>query len=197
MLIECRARRVAHDPRIGRKDRDIGTKSKLFGMIYHFRPQPELVAEGLDGEAHICVVDDARAIKRFLIEIPEQFNELGKPPRIPPAPAAVQGQVETTTELIDSDDALGDKDAKPIDPLAGAKRLHQQWLDEMLSAPVKQVAKDLHRYNPDELTQLLDAEKAGKNRKSMIEVLAVAKDGAEAQAAAVPDLPPDDDISLE
>lgn len=198
MLIECRARRVARDPRIGRKDRDIGTKAKVAGKIYHFRPQPELVDEGMDTAAHICEISDPRAIKRFLEELPEQFNEFGKPPRIPDqASAEVHGQIETVTELLDDGDELGDKDVKDIDPLAGAKRLHEEWLSDMLSQPVKQVAKELHRYNPQELLTLIEAEKKGKNRASMIKTLLVAKDEAEALAAAVPDLPPDDDLNLE
>ena len=67
----------------------------------------------------------------------------------------------------------------------------------MLSQPVKEVAKELHRYNPQELLMLIEAEKKGKNRASMVKTLLVAKDEAEALAAAVPDLPPDDDLNLE
>ena len=160
MLIECRARRVARDPRIGRKDRDIGTKAKVAGKIYHFRPQPELVDDGMDTAAHICEISDPRAIK----------------------PAAVKRY------------CMG---GGGIDPLAGAKRLHKEWLSDMLSQPVKEVAKELHRYNPQELLMLIEAEKKGKNRASMVKTLLVAKDEAEALAAAVPDLPPDDDLNLE
>lgn len=200
MLIECRARRVARDPRIGRKDRDIGTKAKVYGKIYHFRPQPDLIPEGSDKEAHVCEVSDDRAIKRFLIDLPEQFNEIGKPPRIPAAsgPREVHGQLETRTELIDEDDTLGEPVAREVDPLAGAKRLQKEWIDDMLEQPVKNVAKELHRYNADELQTLIDAERKGKNRKSMIETLVVAKDEAVAAQASVPDLPADDDeLALE
>lgn len=200
MLIECRARRVARDPRIGRKDRDIGTKAKVYGKIYHFRPQPDLVPDGFDKEAHVCEISDDRAIKRFINDLPEQFNELGKPPRIPQnaGPRQVHGQLETRTELIDDDDTLGEKVSREIDPLAGAKRLQKQWIDDMLEQPVKTVAKELHRYNPDELQTLIDAERGGKNRKSMIETLVVAKDEAEAAQASVPALPADDDeLALE
>ncbi len=198
MLIECRARRAARDPRIGRKDRDLGSKPKVFGKIYHFRPQPELIPEGYDTEAHVCEISDERAIKRFVDGLPEQFNEIGKPPRIPDSakPRAVHGQVEVKTELLDGDDELGNKDAKPIDPLSGAKRLHQEWLDDMLEQPVKTIARDLHRYNGDELQTLIDAERDGKARKSMIDLLVIAKDEAIAQAGKAPDMPADDDPAM-
>jgi hypothetical protein len=199
MLIECRARRVARDPRIGRKDRDIGTKAKVYGKIYHFRPQPDLIPAGCDSEAHVCEVSDDRAIKRFLEGLPEQFNEIGKPPRIPQdsGPRQVHGQIETVIELLDDDDQLGDKDVREIDPLAGAKRLQKEWIDDMLEQPVKHVAKELHRYNADEIQTLIDAEKKGKKRKSMIETLLVAQDEAIAAAESAPQLPPDDDLALE
>lgn len=199
MLIECRARRVARDPRIGRKDRDIGTKAKVYGKIYHFRPQPDLVPQGCDTEAHICEVGDDRAIKRFLEGLPEQFNEIGKPPRIPQdsGPREVHGQIETVTVLLDDEDALGAQDAQEIDPLAGAKRLQKEWIDDMLEQPVKHIAKELHKYNADELQTLIDAERDGKNRKSMIQTLVVAKDEAIAQAGSVGTLPPDDELALE
>lgn len=199
MLIECRARRVARDPRIGRKDRDIGTKAKVYGKIYHFRPQPDLVPHGCDTEAHICEVGDDRAVKRFLEGLPEQFNEIGKPPRIPQDSGSrqVHGQIETVTVLLDDKDSLGDKDMQEIDPLAGAKRLQKEWIDDMLEQPVKHIAKELHRYNADELQTLIEAERNGKNRKSMIQTLVMAKDEAVAQAASVSTLPPDDELALE
>lgn len=193
MLVECRARRDKRDIRIGRKDRDLGTKVKLFGRIYHFRPQPDLVPEGLDPAAHICEVSDERAIVRFVTELPEQFNELGKPPRIPqPDQAEASGQPEVVVELLDEDDVLGEKDAREVDPLASARRLQQEWIGAMLAQSVTKVAKDLPRYDADEIDLLIQAERKGKNRRTMIEALLAAQEQAVEAKQAVPQLPPDD-----
>lgn len=202
MLIECRARRVPRDPRIGRKDRDIGSKSRLFGKVYHFRPQPDLVPETQDKEAHICKVTDERAIKRFVGELPEQYNELGKPPRVPPAAApATSGQPVVMTELLDEDDELGEADAPAeVDPLRHARALHNRWLEEMLEQPVRSLVSELSRFNLTELDELMGAERKGKKRESLYKALGVARELAVEREESAPVMPPDDnndDIQVE
>lgn len=204
MIIECRARRKARDPRVGRKDNDGGTKVKLYGKIYWFRPQPELVPTGCDPAAHVCRVDDERAVKHLLEQIPEQFNEIGKPPRVPQkaGPRVAVGQPPVRTELLDDDDSLGERDSREVDPLASARRIQQEWINDMLERPVRQVAKDLDTLNEQEITLLIEAEKDGKNRKSMLEVLTVSREHARDDAAvadmtkSAPDSE-DDDIQVE
>jgi hypothetical protein len=202
MLIECRARRVARDARIGRKDRDLGTKSRLFGKVYHFRPQADLVPETMDSEAHICKVTDDRAIRRFIEELPEQFNELGKPPRVSAAAAALEtsGQPAIMTELVDADDELGESDAPAeVDPLRHARALHNRWLEEMLEQPVRSLVSDLSRFNTTELDELMNAERKGKKRESLYKALGVARELAVEREESAPVMPPDDndDIQVE
>jgi hypothetical protein len=201
MLIECRARRVARDPRVGRKDRDIGSKSRLYGKVYHFRPQPDLVPEHQDKEAHICKVTDDRAIKRFVDGLPEQYNELGKPPRAAAATApSTSGQPAVMTELLDEGDELGQADAPAaVDPLRHAKALHTRWLEEMLEQPVRALISDLSRFNTTELDELMGAEREGKKRKSLYEALGIARELAVEREESAPVMPPDDndDIQVE
>ena len=180
MLIECRARRKRLDIRLGRKDNDLGTKIKLpqaGNQLWWFRPQPELLKKNLgddseyvDLEAHVCEVDHPVAIARFL-ELVEEFNEYGKPPKIKPEPGPAPGQPEVVIELVDADDTLGQPDNVPVDPLAAAKELQQEWITKMLNQPVNVFVKDLKNLDDDELEMLLMSERAGKRRKGQTEAL--------------------------
>jgi len=189
MLIECRARRIRRDLRVGRRDSDEGTKAKLFGKTYWFRPQPNLLPAGVDPAVHVCLVEDERAIERFVIGLPEQFNEVGKPPRVQrdKGPRVAPGQLQVVTELIDSDDELGSLDAPvDVDPMRAAKALHQQWINDMLDQPVKTIGGDLHRFHADELAELIEGEKAGQNRKTLLAGLEEALVDAKARLAGIP-----------
>lgn len=168
MLIECRARRKARDPRIGRRDSDVGSKSTLFNKTYHFKPR-----EG-SGEAHVCEVTDKRAIAR-LLSIAEQYNQHGHPPRVPPSRNGLAtGQPAVVTEFLDDGDELGTADApkRPIhDPHVRAKRIFSEWVDEQLQNPVKQIQKNVADFTREELDALLVAEREGQQRKTVINAL--------------------------
>lgn len=200
MLIECRARRRARDIRVGRRDNDVGTKADVYGQIYHFRPQPELIPDGLDAAMHVCEVSDDRAIERFVVGLPEEFNEVGKPPRVTRAAAqTTSGQPAVVTDMIDGDE-LGEPDApQEVDPMAKAKDLHQKWLDDMLSRPVKQIHLELHKFNSAELGELRDEEARTKNRVTLVATLEGAIEEANEREEGGPMLPADDptDISVE
>lgn len=177
MLIECRQRRKRRDDRIGRKDNDVGIKPKLFGKRYWFRPQPELLTKLLgdqtefaDLNAHICEIEDERAIARFL-ELAEQYNEYGRPPKIAKEPDPPPGQPAIHTELIDSDDTLGEPDQKKSDPLAAAKEIQREWVADQLDKPVTVFVKDISGLDDDELELLLASERSGKRRKGVTEAL--------------------------
>jgi hypothetical protein len=202
MLVECRARRGKRDIRVGRKDTDIGSKSEVYGKLYHFLPRPELLPEGIDPAVHVCEVTDERAIERFVVGIPEQYNEVGKPPRIKfeQPRAETSGQIPITTEMVD-DEQLGTPDpSQRVDPMAKAKELHQKWLDDMLARPIKGIGQELHRFNSAELGELRDEEaRAKKPRATLIAALNEAIEDANEREEGGPTMPPDDpqDISVE
>ena len=202
MLVECRARRGKRDIRVGRKDTDIGSKSEVYGKLYHFLPRPELLPEGMDPALHVCEVTDERAIERFVVGIPEQYNEVGKPPRVKQdvAAPATAGQVPVTTEMV-GDEELGAPDpSQVVDPMAKAKKLHQKWLDDMLARSVKGIGQELHRFNSAELGELRDEEaRAKKPRQTLLGALDEAIEDANQREEGGPQLPPDDpnDISVE
>ena len=202
MLIECRARRGARDIRIGRRDNDIGTKADVYGRVYHFLPQPKLLPEGVDPAVHVCEVEDERAIERFVVGLPEQFNEVGKPPRIKfeQPRAATSGQVPVTTEMV-GDEELGKPDpSQQVDTMAAAKKLHQKWLDDMLGRSIKGIGQELHRFNSAELGELRDEEKRGdKPRVTLLAALEEAIEEANQREEGGPTMPADDpaDISVE
>jgi hypothetical protein len=156
------------------------------------------VPETQDKEAHICKVTDDRAIKRFVDGLPEQYNELGKPPRVPPAAAAASsGQPAVMTELLDEDDELGEADAPvEVDPLRHARALHTRWLEEMLEQPVRSLVSELSRFNLTELDELMDAERKGKKRESLYKALGVARELAIEREESAPVMPPDDDDDI-
>ena len=158
MIIECRARRVAKGLLVGRRDNDDGTKTRLFGKHYHFKPRPELTEGKGDAAAHVCEVTDKRAIDH-LLSIPEGFNEFGKPPRLKnQGPKVAPGQPEIVTEMLDDGDTLAPKPQNDnADPLAGAKKAQAQWIDDQLSKPVTVLRRDVHDMSNDELELLLSA----------------------------------------
>ena len=168
MLIECRARRKAREPRIGRHDSDVGSKSTLFKKTYHFKPR-----EG-SGEAHVCEVTDRKAIAR-LLSIAEQYNQYGHPPRVPKsANGRHVGQPEVVTEFLDDGDELGtaDQPKRPYhDPHTRAKAIFAEWVDEQLQNPVKEIQKNVAEFTGEELEALLAAERAGQQRKTVINAL--------------------------
>lgn len=174
MLIECRQRRKARSDRVGRKDIDAGSKSKVFGRRYHFRPQAELVNGIGDPLAHICEVEDPRAIERFL-SIAEAYNEFGKPPRVRPegSERAAGGQPEIITELLDAKDTLGHRDSKPYtaDPLEHARRLQAEWVQDTLDKSVHDIVKAIPGLHQDEIGLLLDGEKIGQQRSELLTAL--------------------------
>lgn len=177
MLIECRAKRKRLDIRIGRKDTDLGTKVNLFDKLYWFRPQAELLkktlgdsdAEYVDLEAHVCVVEDQRAIDRFL-ELAEQFNEYGKPPKIAAEPPPAEGQPEVITEL-EGGEPLGKPDQVKIDHLSAAREIQRKWVNDMLAKPVTVFVKDISDLDDDELELLLASERSDKRRKGVTDAL--------------------------
>ncbi len=174
MLIECRQRRDARpNKRVGRKDLDAGSKSKVHGKLYHFRPQPALVNGG-DELAHVCEVTDPRAIERYL-GIAEAYNEFGKPPRVAKEGTtfATGGQPEIKTVLLDSDDDLGARDSKPFvsDPLEKARQLSAEWVQNMLDKSVHDIVKEVPGLENNEIELLLDGEKAGQQRSELLEAL--------------------------
>jgi hypothetical protein len=178
MLIECRQRRdAATTKRVGRKDLDVGSKSRLYGKLYHFRPQPDLINGIGDPLAHICVVDDPRAIERYLA-IPEAYNEFGKPPRVPPEGKsfAEGGQPEIITELLDDEDTLGQRDSKPFtsDPLEKARELQAEWVQGVLDKSVHEIVKVVPGLNNSEVALLLDGETTGQQRSELLAALAPA-----------------------
>lgn len=175
MLIECRQRRdAATNKRVGRKDLDIGSKSKVFGKLYWFRPQADLINGG-DPNAHVCVVDDPRAIKRYL-GIAEAYNEFGKPPRVPLKVPGTEGQPAIITELLDEKDTLGRPDSKPFvsDPMEKARRLQAEWVFDMLGKSVHDIVKQVPNLNAQEVSLLLHGETNGQQRSELILALAPA-----------------------
>ncbi len=129
MLIECRQRRDARpNKRVGRKDLDLGSKSKVHGKSSWFRPQPDLITNGGDPLAHVCEVEDPRAIERYL-GIAEAYNEHGKPPRVAPEGTsfATGGQPEIKTVRLDADDELAKRDSKPFVSDQSMKRNRPSW----------------------------------------------------------------------
>lgn len=176
MLIECRQRRdAATNKRVGRKDLDAGSKSRVHGKLYWFRPQAELVNNGGDPLAHVCVVDDPRAIERYL-GIPEGYNEFGKPPRIPAEGEsfAVGGQPAVETVLLDKDDDLGKRDSEPFtsDPLKRARELQAEWVQDMLDKSAHDIVKAVPSLNNSEVALLLDGEAKGQQRSELLLALA-------------------------
>jgi hypothetical protein len=176
MLIECRQRRDARpNKRVGRKDLDDGSKSRVFGKSYWFRPQPDLVTNGGDSLAHVCVVDDPRAIERYL-SIAEAYNEFGKPPRVAPEGQsfATGGQPAVETVLLDAGDDLGHRDSKPFvsDPLEVARRLQAEWVQDMLDKSVHDIVKAVAGLNASEVDLLLIGESKGQRRSELLTVLA-------------------------
>ena len=175
MLIECRQRRDARpNKRVGRKDLDIGSKSKVHGKHYWFRPQPDLIANGGDPLAHVCVVDDPKAIARYL-SIAEAYNEFGKPPRVAPEGQsyATGGQPEVKTVLLDADDEMGHRDSKPFvsDPLEMARRLQAEWVTDMLDKSVHDIVKEVPGLQANEVDLLLTGERKGQQRSELLEAL--------------------------
>ena len=137
MLIECRQRRDARpNKRVGRKDLDAGSKSKVHGKRYWFRPQPDLISNGGgSARARLRGRGSRSAIERYL-SIAEAYNEFGKPPRVAPEGEsfAAGGQPAVKTVLLDEDDDLGERDSKPFvsDPLEKARQLQAEWVQDML-----------------------------------------------------------------
>ena len=175
MLIECRQRRDARpNKRVGRKDLDIGSKSKVHGKLYWFRPQPDLITNGGDPIAHVCEVNDPKAIERYL-SIAEAYNEFGKPPRVVPEGTALAtgGQPAIKTVLLDADDDLGHRDSKPFvsDPLEMARRLQAEWVTDMLDKSVHDIVKQVPGLAPPEVDLLLNGEKKGQQRSELLEAL--------------------------
>ncbi len=176
MLIECRQRRdAATNKRVGRKDLDEGSKSRVHGKNYWFRPQAELVTNGGDPLAHVCVVDDPKAIERYL-SIPEGYNEFGKPPRIPAEGAsfAVGGQPAVETVLLDEGDGLGKRDSEPFtsDPLKRARELQGEWVQNMLDKSAHDIVKAVPNLNDSEVALLLAGETVGQQRSELLDALA-------------------------
>lgn len=183
MLIECRQRRDARSKRVGRKDTDAGSKSKLFGTAYWFRPQPDLTMDGGDPLAHVCVVEDPRAIQRYL-SIPEAYNEFGKPPKLAQATTDLPaGQPPVVVELLDDDDTLGASDSPPYvsDPLSKARVLEKEWVESMLAKPVNAIVKAMPGLDGSELALLYAGESNGKKRSELLEILHETGDIAELQ----------------
>ena len=175
MLIECRQRRDARtNKRVGRKDLDIGSKSKVFGTKYWFRPQSELITNGGDPLAHVCEVTDARAIERYL-SIAEAYNEFGKPPRVAPEGRefASGGQPEIQTVLLDATDELGKRDSKPYvsDPLERARELQAEWVQDMLDKSVHDIVKTVPGLQNSEVALLLTGEQKGQQRSELLQAL--------------------------
>lgn len=175
MLIECRQRRDARpNKRVGRKDLDAGSKSKVHGKNYWFRPQPDLINGAGDELAHVCEVDDPRAIERFL-SIAEAYNEFGKPPRVAPEgnAFATGGQPEIKTVLLDADDEIGHRDSKPFvsDPLEQARRLQAEWVTDMLDKSVHDIVKEVPGLAEPEVDLLLKGERKGQQRSELLEAL--------------------------
>ncbi len=174
MLIECRQRRDARPKKVGRKDIDDGSKSRVFGRNYHFHPQPDLINGEGDPLAHVCKVEDPRAIERFL-SIAEAYNEFGKPPRVAPEGKefAAGGQPEIVTLLLDADDSLGESDSKPFvsDPLDQARKLQAQWVQEMLDKSVHDIVKQVPGLAENEVALLLAGEKGGQQRSELLSAL--------------------------
>ena len=175
MLIECRQRRDARpNKRVGRKDLDLGSKSKVHGKRYWFRPQPDLITNGGDPLAHVCVVEDPVAIERYL-SIAEGYNEFGKPPRVAPEgnSFAAGGQPEIKTVLLDADDDLGRRDSKPFvsDPLEKARELQAEWTQDMLDRSVHDIVKQVPGLQANEVDLLLNGEKKGQQRSELLEAL--------------------------
>ena len=175
MLIECRQRRDARpNKRVGRKDLDMGSKSRVHGKLYWFRPQPDLVTNGGDPLAHVCEIEDPRAIERYL-GIAEAYNEFGKPPRVAAEGAAFAtgGQPEIKTVLLDEGDELAHRDAKPFvsDPLEQARRLQAEWVTEMLDKSVHDIVKQVPGLAQPEVDLLLVGEKKGQQRSELLEAL--------------------------
>lgn len=175
MLIECRQRRdAATNKRVGRKDLDPGSKSKVHGKLYWFRPQPDLINGEGDKLAHVCVVDDPKAIERYL-SIAEAYNEFGKPPRIAPEGQsfATGGQPAVKTELLDEGDDLGKRDSKPFtsDPLARARELQAEWVQDMLDKSVHDIVKAVPGLAASEVALLLTAERKSQQRSELLDAL--------------------------
>jgi hypothetical protein len=175
MLIECRQRRDARpSKRVGRKDLDLGTKSKVHGKRYWFRPQPDLISNGGDPLAHVCEVEDPKAIERYL-SIAEAYNEFGKPPRVAPEGRefASGGQPEIETLLLDADDALGKRDSKPFtsDPLERARELQGEWVQDMLDKSVHDIVKTVPGLQDSEVALLLNGENKGQQRSELLQAL--------------------------
>jgi len=175
MLIECRQRRdAATNKRVGRKDLDEGSKSKVFGKRYWFRPQADILPNGGDPLAHVCVVDDPRAIERYL-SIPEGYNEYGKPPRLPAEGEsfAVGGQPEVKTELLDEGDDLGKRDSEPFtsDPLVRARELQAEWVQDMLDKSAHDIVKQVPGLTNSEVALLLAGETVGQQRSELLDAL--------------------------
>jgi hypothetical protein len=180
MLIECRQRRDARpNKRVGRKDLDLGSKSKVHGKNYWFRPQPDLIKNGGDPLAHVCVVDDPIAIQRYL-GIAEAYNEHGKPPRVAPEGQtfATGGQPAIKTVLLDAEDDLGRRDSEPFvsDPLARARELQAEWVQDMLDRSVHDIVKAVAGLNETEIDLLLVGESKGQQRTELLSVLAPVQD---------------------
>ncbi len=176
MLIECRQRRdAATNKRVGRKDLDAGSKSRVHGKLYWFRPQAEILPNGGDPLAHVCTVDDPRAIERYL-SIPEGYNEFGKPPRLPAEGAsfAVGGQPAVKTELLDEGDDLGKRDSQPFtsDPLVRARELQTQWVQDMLDRSAHDIVKAVPGLEDSEVALLLAGETKGQRRSELLQALA-------------------------
>lgn len=175
MLIECRQRRdAAQNKRVGRKDLDLGSKSKVYGKRYWFRPQADILPNGGDPLAHVCVVDDPRAIERYL-SIPEGYNEYGKPPRLPVEGAsfATGGQPEVKTVLLDEGDNLGKRDSEPFtsDPLKRARELQAEWVQNMLDKSVHDIVKQVPGLENSEVALLMTAETKGQQRSELLQAL--------------------------
>jgi hypothetical protein len=175
MLIECRQRRDARPSKgVGRKDLDLGTKSKVHGKRYWFRPQPDLISNGGDPLAHVCEVEDPKAIERYL-SIAEAYNEFGKPPRVAPEGRefASGGQPEIETLLLDADDALGKRDSKPFtsDPLERARELQGEWVQDMLDKSVHDIVKTVPGLQDSEVALLLNGENKGQQRSELLQAL--------------------------
>jgi hypothetical protein len=175
MLIECRQRRDARpNKRVGRKDLDVGSKSKVHGKRYWFRPQPDLITNGGDQLAHVCVVEDPQAIARYL-SIAEAYNEFGKPPQVAPEGEtfASGGQPAIKTVLLDAEDDLGRRDSKPFvsDPLERARQLQAEWVQDTLDKSVHDIVKAVPGLNEGEVGLLLTGEKKGQMRSELIQAL--------------------------
>jgi hypothetical protein len=175
MLIECRQRRDARpNKRVGRKDLDLGSKSKVHGKKYWVRPPPELVTNGGDPLAHICEIEDPRAIARYL-SIAESYNEFGKPPQVAPEGEtfASGGQPAIKTVLLDVEDDLGRRDSKPFvsDPLERARELQAEWVEDMLDKSVHDIVKAVPGLNDGEVDLLLTGEKKGQMRSELLSAL--------------------------